>query len=263
MLPTIISNVSALRFDHPWFDPDRRYSVPCLWGTFGLAYDSAQIHDGPLEESWKEYFEPRPELVGKVIATPESTDQFWTAALYLGIDPCTEDPAAAARILELLLAQKAKVAFYGQNDGSERWAKMVIDLDRQGKVALAHVYDADARVFRDNFLPTLAWIVPREGAMLWQTALAVPYGAFHRDNARIFLDWLMAPRNIAAYSNAIRGTNAIAGSEAYLDPELARDQVAALTPDRIRRFRERRACSPAAQELMRRVWAKIWPISIR
>src|SRR5262249_55397697 len=103
------------RFTDPWFDPGRKYTVPYMWGTTGFVYDSAQVKGGKLDESWKEYFDPRPELVGKVAALDDEVEVYAAAAYYVGVDPCTEDPAEARKILDVLLAQKPKLAFYNSN----------------------------------------------------------------------------------------------------------------------------------------------------
>src|SRR5688500_8303362 len=39
------------------FDPERRYSVPYLWGTVGIGYDSAVIPTAP--DSWSILWDPR------------------------------------------------------------------------------------------------------------------------------------------------------------------------------------------------------------
>src|SRR6185437_2496642 len=96
-------------FRHPWYDPDRKYSIPALWGTTGFIYDSAAIKGAPIEESWKEFFDPRPELVGKIGALDDEVVTWRTATYYLHIDECTEDPKDAEKVLALLLAQKPKL----------------------------------------------------------------------------------------------------------------------------------------------------------
>src|SRR5258706_8699839 len=53
-------------FDTPEFDPERAYSVPYLWGSTGIAYDTAMMKGGKLEDTWKEIFEPRPEFQGNI-----------------------------------------------------------------------------------------------------------------------------------------------------------------------------------------------------
>ena len=96
-------------FKNPDFDPTHEYTAPYLWGVTGLAYDSAQVEGGVLEASWKEYFEPRPELEGKIAALDTASDVILAASLYLGIPQCTESNDDAKRILELLEAQKPKL----------------------------------------------------------------------------------------------------------------------------------------------------------
>src|SRR5271168_4238284 len=44
-------------FDKPEFDPERAYSAPYMWGTTGIAYDTA-VAKGKLDDSWKEILEP-------------------------------------------------------------------------------------------------------------------------------------------------------------------------------------------------------------
>ena len=47
--------------DNPSYDPGRQHSAPYMWGTTDLTYDP-RVPGGKLEESWKEFFEPREEL---------------------------------------------------------------------------------------------------------------------------------------------------------------------------------------------------------
>ncbi|MFO1059521.1 MAG: extracellular solute-binding protein [Dongiaceae bacterium] len=249
-------------FDRPWFDEQRRYAAPNMWGTTGFAYDAAQV-DGRLEESWKEFFEPRPALAGKVVALDDEQEVYHAAAYYLGIDPCTESPDQAQRILDLLQAQKPKLAFYssGPSDGtsSDVWAAGLIG---SGKVLLAQAWDGDARKLRPR-LPGLVFVTPVEGSSLWQDGYVVPVGAPHPENARIFLNWVMAPRNIAEVSSFSGYTNAIAGSEAYMQGALAEAERDSLSPEMVKRLRPVRACSQAARDLADRVWSRLWPRNVR
>ena len=93
--------------DAPFFDPERLYSAPYMWGTTGVTYDSARI-EGELEESWKEVFEPRPELQGQIAMLNDEVEVYNAAAYYLGFNKCTESPEEAQAILDLLEAQKPR-----------------------------------------------------------------------------------------------------------------------------------------------------------
>uniref|UniRef100_UPI0039B99014 extracellular solute-binding protein n=1 Tax=Albidovulum sp. TaxID=1872424 RepID=UPI0039B99014 len=132
-------------FKNPDFDPKHEYSAPYLWGVTGLAYDSAQVEGGEIEASWKEYFEPRSELVGKIAALDTASDEILAASLYLGIPQCTESNEDAARILALLEAQKEKLKLYSSDSTVDRLAS--------GEVAMYHVWNgatARATAQRDS-----------------------------------------------------------------------------------------------------------------
>jgi spermidine/putrescine transport system substrate-binding protein len=250
-------------FDQPWFDPQRRYTAPNMWGTTGFSYDSAQVEGGRLAESWKEFFEPRPELVGKVVALDDELEVYRAAAYYLGIDPCTENSDDAQRILDLLQAQKAKLAFYssGANAGTDSIGASAA-LVRSRTMAAGQGWDGDARKLQ-HAIPTMVYVVPKEGSSFWQDAYAVPVGAPHLENAKIFLNWVMAPKNIAEVSNFTGYTNAIEGAEPYMSPDLAKDEATNLSPAMRDRLRPVKACSSAARELADRVWTRLWPRNVK
>lgn len=251
-------------FDDPWYDPGRRYTVPNMHGTSGFVYDPRQVVGGVLEESWTEFFEPRPELVGKVVALDDQRELYQAAAHFLGIDPCTEDPAEAQRILDALIAQKPRLAFYttGTAPNVEDPLAEAVAMINGGEIAVAQGWDGGARLMR-RAVPELAYVVPREGATVWQDAYAIPRGAWNVENARTFLDWIMRPDNIAAVSNFSGYTNGIAGSDRFMDADIAADQRATLDPKIIARLKPAQVCSEAARDLNDKVWARLWPRTVK
>lgn len=251
-------------FDDPWYDPGRRYTVPNMYGTSGFVYDPAQVVGGRLDESWGEFFDPPPEAVGKVVALDDPRELYQAAAYYLGIDPCTEAPAEAQKILDVLLAQKPRLAFYtsGTNPNFEDALSAGIAMIADGHVAIAQGWDGGARLIR-RAVPDLVYVIPREGASFWEDAYAIPDGAWNADNARIFLNWIMRPDNIAAVSNFSGYTNSVAGSEQLMDPDIADDQRAALAPEILARLKPSRVCSDAARDLSQKVWARLWPRTVK
>ncbi|MBI3907775.1 MAG: extracellular solute-binding protein, partial [Pseudomonas fluorescens] len=99
-------------FRDPSFDPGRKFSAPYLWGTTGFSYDSARVPGGKLDDSWKEFFEPRKELQGQLAALDTSSSVINAASHYLNVDECSENPQDAKRILELLQKQKPFLKMY-------------------------------------------------------------------------------------------------------------------------------------------------------
>lgn len=244
-----MSNYAHMKdaFKNPDFDPKHEYSAPYLWGVTGLAYDSAQVEGGTLEASWKEYFEPRPGLEGKIAALDTASDEILAASLYLGIPQCTESNEDAARILELLQAQKAKLKLYSSDSTVDRMAS--------GEVAMHHVWNgatARATAQRD----TIRFLYPKEGTPMFRDNFAVPANAPHPENAKIFINWMMAPENAAAVSNAIAYANAIKSDE-FLNEQWKKMEAINMPEEYTPRLVPTQDCGPKARELRDRIWTRL------
>jgi spermidine/putrescine transport system substrate-binding protein len=234
-------------FDNPDFDPGRAYSVPYMWGTTGIAYDSTKT-SAKLDDSWKEIFEPRPEFAGNLAMLKDMGEVFTAAAYYLGFDQCTAKPEEGQKILELLEKQKPSVKVYNAEGSADRMGN--------GEVAMHHMWNGAFHRARKK-LATAVYIYPREGLNLWGDNLAIPKGAKNVENAKVFLNWMMDPKNAAEASNFTAYNNAIAGSEALLDPGL-RDDPAVNTPEAmVARFKPVRDCGKEALDLRQKVWTRL------
>ncbi len=244
---TNFKNVTAPHDDPP-YDPGRKYSIPYMWGTAGFVYDSAKIKGGKLEESWKEFFEPRPELDNKIAVLNAQDEVYNAAAFYLGIDRCTEKAEDAKKILDLLLAQKPKVATYNSQGGIERTIS--------GEVIMHQAFSGMAhRIWVE--LPTAVYVYPKEGTNLWVDNMVVPKDAPHPENAKLFLNWMMIPENIAAASNFVGYMNTIKGSIDFIDKKLKDDPAVNMPQEYTERLRPAVDCSVAARKLRDKVWVQL------
>jgi spermidine/putrescine transport system substrate-binding protein len=244
-----MSNFHNLRapFDNPAYDPGRAYSAPYMWGTTAIAYDPAAV-GMKLDDSWKEIFEPRPQVAGKLAMLADMGEVFSAAAYYLGYDNCTADPAQGQKILELLQQQKPSVKLYSSSGSIDRIAS--------GEVVMHHMYNGAAHRAAMR-KPGITYIYPKEGLTLWGDNFAVPKAAPHLDAAKLFINFMMDPKNAAEASNYTGYNNAIAGSDALLLPAL-RDDPAVNTPaEMISRLRPAKECPKAAIDLRERVWTRL------
>ena len=235
-------------FDKPPADPGRAYSAPYLWGSTGIAYDTAMVKGGKLDDTWKELFEPRPELAGKIGMMNDIGETFTAAAHYLGMDICTEKPEDGQKILDLLLKQKPAVKLYNSSGTADRVAA--------GEVAMQHMWNG-AYFRAHKKLQSLAYIYPREGLNQWGDNFAVPKGARNVDNARTFINWMMDPRNIAEASNALGYNNAITGSEQYFTDVMKNEPAINTPPDMMARLRPTRECSKANTDMRSAIWTRL------
>ena len=235
-------------FDKPEFDPERAYSAPYMWGSTGFAYDTALVQGGKLDESWKELFEPRPELVGKIGMLSDLGEVFVATAHYLGIDICTEKPEEGQKILDVLTKQKPAVKLYNASGTADRLAA--------GEVAMQHMWNGS--YFRAHKKrATLAYIYPKEGLNLWGDNFAVPKGATNVENAKTFINWMMEPKNIAEASNLLGYNNAIAGSSQYFVEAMKEDPAINTSEEMVLRLRPSRVCSKANIDMRSAVWTRL------
>jgi spermidine/putrescine transport system substrate-binding protein len=238
----------ASPFDKQWFDPERKYTAPYMWGTTGFSYDSARVPGGRLEESWASFFNPPPELHGQVAALNDEVELYNAAALYLGVDKCTESPEDAQKILDVLEKQKPVLAMY-QSDGT-------IERMIAGEVIMHHQWNGAAHRTREQ-KPSVVFVYPKEGLNFWQDNFAVPKDARNPENAKTFINWMMAPENIAVASNFTGYMNAIKGSEQFMDAALRDDPAVVMPAEYADRLSPAKDCSEKARELRNRVWTRL------
>ncbi|MBC7283845.1 extracellular solute-binding protein [Hoeflea sp.] len=229
-------------------DEDRAYSAPYMWGTTGFTYDPAMVEGGPLEESWKEIFEPRDGLKGNIAMLNEMSDVWNAAAYYTGVSKCTEDPAEAQKILDVLMAQKPHVKLYS-NDGT-------IDRMIAGEVAVHMQWNGAAHRVKEK-KPDAVYVYPKEGTTFWTDVIAVPKDAPNLEEAKKFVNWMMSPEVAAIASNYTGYSNAVAGSGEFLKEELRADPAVNTPEEYNDRLRAYENCSPASKDLREKVWTKL------
>lgn len=241
------ANVNA-PFDNQWFDPERKYTAPYMWGTTGFSYDSARVPGGGLDDSWRSFFEPPAELHGQVAALNDEVELYNAAALFLGIDKCTESAEDAQKILAVLEKQKPLLATYNSDGTIERMSA--------GEVIMHHQWNGAAHRTKEA-KPTVVYVYPKEGINFWQDNFAVPKDARNVENAKTFIAWMLKPENIAVASNFTGYMNAIKGSEAFMDASLRDDPAVVMPAEYASRLSPAQNCSDKARELRNRVWTRL------
>jgi spermidine/putrescine transport system substrate-binding protein len=208
--PSQMSNFENVRpewVDVAW-DAGRHYTVPWVWGTTGVMVNT-KVYKGDLNTS-AIILDPPEELKGKINVVPAMNDVIDMAIGYVGGEPCTTDKAILKAARDKLMAAKPSWASIDYAS-FEKFIKE--DLN-----ASVFWSGAAMRIRAEN--PGFAYGYPKEGFSLWQDNVAILADAKNVDNAKLFLNFIMAPENAALISNYTRYGNAIAGSEAFMDKEL-------------------------------------------
>jgi spermidine/putrescine transport system substrate-binding protein len=163
-------------FEHPPFDPGRAHSMPYFWGTVGIGYRSSKASPS----SWADMFASE-EHAGR-IALLQSRDTIDSALKYLGHSLNTDDPAHFEEAARLLIAAKPRIKAFAPDTGQD----MLI----AGEVDLALEYNGDIlQVMAED--EDLAYVVPEEGALLWEDTMCIPTGAPNPDGAHAFINFIL------------------------------------------------------------------------
>lgn len=226
-----------------WWDETNDYSIPLAYGTAGYTVNRDQ-YQGPVD-SWSYFFEPAPELQGKIALLSYPDEVVGAAQLYLGVPFCSEDPAEMKKVLDLLMAQKPSVAAYTSDNIENRIGG--------GEVAMHFWWDGNSMKTRANDGANIEYAMPKEGLVGWLDSFVVPKGAANIDNAKKFIDFMSTVENATEQYNFYghAAPVAIDQAKAKFTPENAPELFPTV------KVEFSRACSPAAQDLVTKVWTDL------
>ena len=205
------------------YEKTRGYAVPYHWGTTGYAYNEKLVRQRlphhPMDSS-DVLFDP--EVVSKladcgVTLLDGPTDLFPMVLAYLGRDPnALDDENLAAAEAQLKLVRPSIRYFSNQ--------KIATDLSNQ-EVCVAMSWSGDygvalTRAREAGLDMDLRYTIPKEGSGLWVDALFMPADAPHKDNAYLFLNFLMRPQIAADIATEVWYANSNKASREFMLPEM-------------------------------------------
>jgi spermidine/putrescine transport system substrate-binding protein len=226
-----------------WWDPTGNYSVPLAFGNAGFTVNR-DLYKGPVD-SWKIYFEPSEELKGKIASLAQPDEVIPAAENYLGIPYCSEDPKEMKRVLDLLQAQKPFVAAYSSDNIENRVGS--------GEVAMHFWWDGNTMRLRRNDKANVEYAMPKEGLVGWLDSYVVPKGAANIENAKKFINFMAQLDNATDQYNYYGHSSPVKvdHDKALYNKENAPELFPTVP------VKMGQACSPAAQELVTKVWTQL------
>lgn len=232
------------RFKGLSFDPDNQYSVPYLWGTIGIIYNTQEVKT-PVD-SWNILWDPQ--YQGKILMMDSPRDAFMVAEKRLGFSMNTNDSESLELSKKELIAQKPLVLAY-VNDS-------VKDMMINEEAAIAAAWSGEAIFMMDNN-ENLAYAVPKEGTNMWFDNLVIPKNSPHKKEAEIFIDFLCRPD--IALKNAIYIGYSTPNQGAYdmMDEEMKQNKV--IYPDEaiIKQSEVYKDLGPEFVESLDRHWTEV------
>lgn len=205
------------------FDPERRFSVPYLWGTVGIGYDSAVIPTPP--DSWSILWDMR--YKGRLSMLNDQREVFGAVLRSMGQSMNSTDPAVIEAAKDRLLQQKPLVKTYTSDHYDQLLAS--------GEVVLAHGWGGQvARAMAER--PSIRYVVPKEGATLWADCLVVLKSAPQKQLAMKFIDYLMEPEVAARTSERLRFASASRAARELVGPAIRENPAIYPPPEQLDRL---------------------------
>lgn len=213
LLPNI-GNLGA-EWSDPGYDPGNTHSVPYMWWTTGVGYDSTRVTDAPTSST--ALWDPR--YAKHISMLDDYQEVFAMALIQLGYSANTSDPAQLDEALALLQEQKPLVRVYSTD---------TIGTLSSGDVWLGQIWGADTYAIQiEN--PNVLFYLPEEGAVRGSDTMAIFSGARHPIAAHLFIDHMLDAQVSAANTNYIYYMGPNAAAKEFIDPAILGDP--ALNPD--------------------------------
>lgn len=188
-------------------DPNGEYCVPYAWGTVGIVYNKKKI---PQLKSWKEFFEYAAKNPKKVTMLDDMRETLGVGLIMNGKSVNSRNPADIKAAQELILRQKPNIGAFSYE---------VIPLVQSGDMHAAH-YFVGAMIYVLEKPDVLAYVIPDEGATMYQEDICVLKSAPNKANAKKFQEFMMRPE--ISVLNTIQQKNGTVNTKvtALLPPEM-------------------------------------------
>jgi putrescine transport system substrate-binding protein len=259
LLPNLANLDPALLARVALNDPGNDHSVIYMWGTYGIGYNVKEVTGalgGLPPDGWAVLFDPtyasRLQKCG--IGTLDAPAGVIRLVLkYLGRDPNAPSPGDLADAERVLMKIRPYIRTINTTN--------IIESIANGDLCIALGYNGDFVQARNRARDAnngirIAFMIPREGSLLWFDMLAIPKNAPHAANALVLVNFLMDPHVIAQISNYIGFANANIAATPFLDPSIAADPIIFPPPDQRQRLFVETEDSPEQARALTRIWEK-------
>ncbi len=202
-----IPNIDQLDTNYltPW-DTAREYSLPYLWGTTGIGWNTLLTKFPPGQttvNSWNQIFDTSPggfldRNQGRVTIQRDRDEALAAAAIWLqsqgignGVNDLSQSTLDAVK--QALLDVKPMLADFA--DAEQYYLGLGGD---PPDFHVSHAWSGDVLFIREATpKPEITYTIPDEGAVLWTDNYVIPKNAPHKETAMVFINYMWEAANAA------------------------------------------------------------------
>ncbi len=260
-LPNLANMDASLMKQAAEHDADNTHSVIYMWGTTGLGYNEDMIAErlgnDYVVDSWAVLFDP--EVVSKLqdcgVAVLDAPTELFPAALnYLGHDPNSFDKKELEEAADLMKSVRPYIRYFHSS-------QYINDL-ANGDICLAMGWSGDLFQSRDRADEadngvSIAYVIPKEGALQWFDVLAIPADAPHPEEAHAFINFIMDPQITADITNYVWYASANKEAMPLIDEEITSDPGIFPPQEVLDNLFADKPQPPSADRLVNRLWTSV------
>ena len=203
------------RYLNPAYDTEQKYSLPYMWGTTGIIYNTTMVDKAPT--SWMDLFTT--DLKGQVLIFDNPRDCIGLALKALGYSFNTTDKDQIAEATDLLIKQK--------EDGIVQAYVMdqIFDKMINNEAAMGTYYAGDyLTMVEEN--PDLAFVQPEEGSNLFVDAMCIPTCSKNYEDALAFINFMCRDDIVLRNCEETGYSSPSVTAMELMDEEMASDPIA-------------------------------------
>jgi len=240
------------------WDPGNNHFIPYMWGTHGVTYNKELVletyPDAPIG-SMDLIFDPKhlKEVSKCGVSFLDSPGDIIPMALaYLGLSPNSTNPDDYEKVGELLNTIRPYIKTF-DNYAYQRMPQREFCISTtwgpDGLLAMSGAAEAKTGVVLDFFLPE------GEGkAQLWIDGWVIPKDAANKEDAHLFLNYMMRPKVAAGDSNFTWYASANAAAKPLIDEAVTSSPAAFPTPAQVSNMYTTAVLPPKVERLQTRTW---------
>ncbi|MFN8454014.1 MAG: spermidine/putrescine ABC transporter substrate-binding protein [Anaerolineae bacterium] len=224
------SNIPNLKNIDPFFlnlyyDPGNKHCVPYLWGTSGIAY-SKKFFGDKFPDSWAYIFDPKLaeqwSKAGGINVLNDQRELIGDALKYLGYSLNDTNEEHLQQAKEVILKVKPFIKTFNSEDYDESLLvthEVIISQAWSGDAAQAASKTVDEATGESDW----AYVVPKEGAFIFQDNVCIPASSQRQATAQHFLNYMLEAKVAAANTNYVYYPNPNKTAEALINPDILSD----------------------------------------
>ena len=205
------------RFLDVAYDPGNEYSIPYLWGTFGIVYNTKKYQESDFS-SWKNLWDKKFE--GEILSFDGARETLGIGLLANNLSLNTTDPKKLVEVRNELIGFMGNVKAILADE-----IRMYMALE-EANVGITFSGDASSAIESNE---NLSYTIPKEGSNIWFDTMVIPKTSKNQKAAYAFINFMLEPENAAQNADYIWYATPNKKALDLIDPEARNDKT--LYPD--------------------------------